>query len=171
MSQITVEDRVRKFLRDKERLNHQLQAGEITAETYAERIEEMRQVNTGPMPLANIVENIEYHANCMRTALFNAGMAKDHKTQLRRLETTLQESLANLGGLLEDVRTLMTYEAPHILLELDVHPCLTCILFNQLEPMNHKEACEGCGDIDARQSWEADKHPYYDGLEAGGAVE
>lgn len=167
MSQtITVEDRLRKFLRDRERLNHQLQTGEITADTYAQRIEEMRQVNTGPMPLANIVENIEYHANCMKSALFNAGMAKDHKTQLRRLETNLQETIANLGSLLEDVRTLMQYEAPHILLELDIHPCLKCICFNQLEPGKRSEACEECRDLEGREEWEAER-PYYDGVEAG----
>ena len=167
MSNISVEARLNKFLRDKELLNKQLETGDITPETYHRRHEEMRRRVDGiPLPLGKVVEGIEYNANCLKNGLSHASRTNDHTEQLIRLKTTLTTSMASIASLLEDVETLQKYEAPHALLEVDldqVHPCLECICFNQLEPMKHHEACEDCVDLENRKAWEADKIPYVEG--------
>jgi len=171
MSNISVETRLKKFLKDKELLNKQLEIGDITPDTYHRRHEDMRRrVDGTPLPLGKVVESIEYNANLLKTGLFHASRTNDHTEQLNRLERVLKASMASIAGLLEDVETLKRYKAPHALLELDlnqIHPCLICICFNQLEPAKRHEACEDCADLDGREAWEADRTSYYDGIEAG----
>ena len=169
MSNISVETRLKKFLKDKELLNKQLEAGVITPETYHRRHEEMRRRVDGPLPLTTVVKSVEYAANNLKTGLFYIGRTQE-EGRLDALAEMIRSTMENLARLLEDVETLKGYKAPHALLEIDldqIHPCLKCICFNQLEPEKRHEACEDCADIDAREAYEADRIPYYDGVEAG----
>jgi len=167
---ISQEVRLKKFLKDKDRLNQQLESGEITPETYHRRHEEIRRRVDGPLPLATVVTSVEYAANSLKTGLFHIGRARETSGQLDALSEMIRGTMENLARLLEDVEALKGYEAPHALLEIDlneIHPCMMCICFNQLEPMKHHEACEECGGLEDRKAWECERIPYYDGIEAG----
>jgi len=91
----------------------------------------------------------------------------DYKEVLRGLKHTLEESMRQFSGLLEDVDKLLEFEAPHILLEFDLHPCRACIGYSEAEPMKRHPNCEDCPQLIDREAWEADKHPYNDGIEVG----
>lgn len=162
------EKRLNKFLQDRKRLNKELEESKITPKEYADRHRAMRQrLQEQTLSVSQVIKGMEYNSNRLKTSLFHAMREKDADAQLGRLEETIESTILDLETLHQDLRILRQFDHPHVLLRLQVHPCLGCIGFNQLEPEEHHECCEDCPDIDDRRSWECERDHYNDIIEVG----
>ena len=162
------EKMIERFLKDRGKLNKELERGLISPQEYADRHRMMRQrMMDQPLSFNQVVTGIRYNSDKLKTSLFHAIREKDADAQLGRLEQTIDNSISDLETLLEDIKILRQFEHPHILLRLEMHPCMACLGFNQLEPDKYHECCEECPDIDDRRAWECERDHYNDIIEVG----
>lgn len=158
-----------RFFNEKEKINEVFQEGRISNEAYNLRLERLRtRIKEEPVPIEVIIQSVETEAQTALASFIQATQARDHQEVLLRLKRGIEDSLKQYVELLDDIEKLLRYRYPHIILEIDPpHPCFNCICHSEAEPLNRHRNCETCQTLEDREAWEADKHPYYDGAEAG----